>query len=74
MGTVSFKTIDGENVTLPAKDYLYKTDTSGDPAACTVVFYIGDAPDGGFRNAPYRVSAQEAKAIERIVAKVIFGL
>lgn len=72
MQTVTFETVDGDSVTLPAKDYLYQKE-EGDPAVRTVVFYTGDAPDGGFRNTPFHVTAQQARDIENIVMKAVLG-
>lgn len=70
MQTVTFETVDGNSVTLPTKDYLYQKE-EGDPAVRTVVFYTGDAPDGGFLNTPYTVSAKDADAIVECVRKTI---
>jgi len=70
---VTFKTVNGESVTLPAKDYLYSKRDEGNPAVRTLVFYTGQAPDGGFLNTPYTISAQDADEIVASIRKIIFG-
>ena len=73
MQTVTFQTVDGTQVTLPAKDYLYQKKEEADPAVRTVVFYTGGAPGGGFSNTPFHVTAQQARDIEAVVMKAILG-
>ena len=73
MATISFKTIDGKTVTLPAKDYLYQKKDDKDSQSCVVVFYTGEASEGGFSNTPYPVSLQQAEAIAKEARLAILG-
>ncbi len=71
METVTFTTVTGQKVSLPAKDYLYSKRDDGNPAVRTLVFYTGNAPDGGFLNTPYTAVSYTHLAVVESVKHAI---
>jgi len=70
---ITFQTVAGDTVSLPAKDFLYTKKGGDNPAVRVLVFYTGNAPDGGFLNTPYTVKAEDADRILNNIRKIIFN-